>query len=262
MIFCFSGNGNTRLIANKLSQIIGHDITHLRGDLLLNPSHHDITIAEGEDVIWMFPVYSWGIPPVVRNFIENVRLHSAPGTSHHMVATMGDDAGLTDKMWRKLMTDKGWHAASAQGVIMPNTYTLMKGFDVDPKAIAARKIEIALESIDTLAATITSRQPVTLIHRGSFAWIKSRLIYPSFVKYAISPRKFHVHECISCGKCAATCPMENITMTEVNGQRIPVWGDRCAMCLGCYNVCPRHAVEYSASTYRKGQYYCERDGLK
>lgn len=262
MIFCFSGNGNTRLIADRLSHIIGHEVTHLRGDLLLHPSTNDITIAEGEDIIWMFPVYSWGIPPVVRNFIDNIRLHISKETRHHMVATMGDDAGLTDKMWRKLMTDKGWNPVSAQGVIMPNTYTLMKGFDIDPKDIAADKIKAALHSIDAIADTIRSGKSVTNIHRGSFAWIKSRLIYPSFVKYAISPCKFHVHECISCGKCAKNCPMDNIIMTEIDGITIPVWGNKCAMCLGCYNVCPRHAVEYSSATYHKGQYFCDRDMLK
>lgn len=251
MIFCFSGNGNTRFVAKHLADILGQEVIDLHGKLLTD-DNVDIKIPTGKDVIWTFPVYSWGIPPVVRDFISHANLIMNPGTFHHMVATMGDDSGLTDLMWRKLIDSRGWKSASAQGVIMPNTYVLMKGFDVDKPEIAEAKINKALASLPSIAETIRSRRCVTDIHRGSFAWIKSRVIYPGFVKHSMTPAKFHAHDCIACGKCVQTCPMDNITLTDGT----PTWGDSCAMCLGCYNVCPRHAIEYGSATLRKGQHHC------
>lgn len=214
MIFCFSGNGNTRCIAERLSQALGNQVINLRGKWLTDTDACQVCIPDGEDVIWMFPVYSWGVPPAVRDFIMKIDLKAAPDTLHHMVATMGDDSGLTDKMWRKLMSDRGWQSASAQGVIMPNTYTLMKGFDVDEPDLMHSKLRHAMEILPSVAETIRSRSCVTDIHRGSFAWVKSRIIYPSFIKYAINPRKFHSHDCIGCGKCVHTCPTGNITLNE------------------------------------------------
>lgn len=255
MIFCFSGNGNTRFIATKLADILGHKIIDLKGRLLTDAGSGEIQISPEEDIIWMFPIYSWGIPPVVRDFISKVKLSTDTGALHHMVATMGDDSGLTDKMWRRLIAVRGWKSASAQGVIMPNTYVLMKGFDVDKHEIADGKLHKAIESIPTIAQVIRSGKCVTDINRGSFAWIKSRVIYPWFVRYSMSPRKFTVHDCISCGKCVKCCPMDNIRLADGT----PQWGDRCAMCLGCYNVCPRHAIEYASATTRKGQYHCPSD---
>jgi len=259
MIFYFSGNGNTRFVAKHLADILGQEVIELHGKLLID-GNVDIKIPAGEDVVWMFPIHSWGIPPVVVDFISHANLTLDSGTLHHMVATMGDDSGLTDLMWRRLIDARGWKSASAQGVIMPNTYVLMKGFDVDKPEVAEAKINEALKSLPSVADTIRSRKYVTDIHRGSFAWIKSRVIYPSFVKHCLSssetrkmsPRKFHTHDCISCGKCVQTCPMDNITLTDST----PTWGDNCAMCLGCYNICPRHAIEYGSATLRKGQHHC------
>lgn len=255
MIFCFSGNGNTLYIARQLSALLGHKLINLRGKLLTTPDAEPLHVPEGEDVVWMFPVYSWGIPPIVRDFIMNVRLQAVHDARHHMVATMGDDAGLTDKMWRKLMAARGWQSASAQGVIMPNTYTLMKGFDVDTTKVADEKLRQAAERVKEIADTIRSGKCITDINRGSFAWVKSHIIYPWFVRYAITPDKFHSHDCIGCGKCVEICPMNNISLSESSTPH-PVWGDKCAMCLGCYNVCPRHAIEYASSTAKKGQYHC------
>ena len=48
--------------------------------------------------------------------------------------------------------------------------------------------------------------------------------------------------------------MDNITLND-SAPYSPTWGDRCAICLGCYNVCSRHAIEYSSATADKGQYH-------
>ena len=137
---------------------------------------------------------------------------------------------------------------------MPNTYTLMKGFDVDTPDLAARKLSEAVGRVRDIAAAIKNDGPSELV-RGSFPWVKSAVIYPWFVRFAMSPKPFHAKGgCISCGLCARGCPMRNIRMVG----ETPVWGNNCALCLRCYHYCPRNAVAYGDKTVGKGQWQCPK----
>lgn len=246
MIFYFSGNGNTKLAAEHLAEILGERLTRIDINTPM-----DFNLEAHRRVVWMFPVYSWGLPEIVRNFISGVKLSTSEELPHFMVATCGDDAGLTDRMWAKAVRKRGWRPVSAHTVIMPNTYVLLPGFDVDPQMLAADKLAASRERIATIAHAIKCRSRVDDVTRGKAAWLKTRVIYPAFMKWLTSPRPFHATEgCISCGKCSQVCPMKNITM--VNGK--PEWADRCTICLACYHHCPTHSVAYGKRTEGKGQY--------
>lgn len=244
MIFCFSGTGNSRWIADTLARELNDKV------IMMNNDHECCDVSACERILWVFPIYSWGLPPVVKTFIRNLRLNNVE-TTHYMVCSCGDDIGLAHLQWRKEITHRGWEAMASYSVIMPNTYTLMKGFDVDAQDIVASKLQKAVNRVNEIAQKIKSGVKTDDVKRGSWAWIKTHIIYPYFVKFCMSPKPFHVTErCISCGKCAKECPMKNITMSD----RRPQWGNNCAMCLRCYHTCPQHAVEYGKETKFKGQY--------
>lgn len=279
MILWFSGTGNSRYAAMQLAARLGDKAVQMTPSLPEQP----LCLPEGDSrVIWVCPVYSWGIPPYVRSIIACLDLKangSAP--THHLVLTCGDDCGLAADMWRSDLSHRGWKTAAAYSVTMPNNYVCLKGFDVDSPALRDAKLAAAPARLDAVAKAINAateaeakaRAYVTAddLVRGRFAWIKTRIIYPWFVRHAMSPRPFRSTEaCISCGKCAAICPLDNITMVlppadstnpvtdKQNGnrrpRRSPDWGENCAGCLACYHVCPRHAVMYGNSTLNKGQY--------
>lgn len=246
MIILFSGTGNSLHVANLLAGRLGDTVHRL-------PAAQN-RLPEPDDgrIIWVFPVYSWGVPPVVARWIERLEIPAADTVAHHAVMTCGDDVGLADRMWRKAVGKRGWFAAGAYSVQMPNTYVLMKGFDVDAPELAEAKIQAAAGRASRIADSITRncRAVTTDVVRGSFAWIKTKVIYPYFVRFEMSPKPFHATDaCVGCGVCAAACPMSNITM-EANR---PVWGDDCALCLGCYHACPHHAVAYGKVTRDKGR---------
>lgn len=223
----------------------------LEHELLLNPSSVEIEPAAGEPVVWVFPVYSWGVPPVVVNFIKNCRLRCGVDTLHHVVMSCGDDAGLTCRQWRGLMRSRGWNDRSATTVIMPNTYVLMKGFDTDKPALATEKLLKSRGVIERACERIRSGLGDEEIIKGRFAWIKSHIIYPWFTRHAMSPEPFHaLDSCTGCGKCSRDCPMDNITMTADG----PRWGSRCALCLRCYHRCRSGAVAYGRATLGKHRY--------
>lgn len=255
MIVLFSGTGNTRYVAGLLAEALSDsDVIELTAEQLRNPD--TVFIDSSERIVWAFPTYSWGIPPVVAELIKRASLSpEALGASHYMLTTCGDDMADTDRQWRKLMHKRGLNACGAYSVVMPNTYTLMKGFDVDSPELAASKIAAAPDTVRKIADAIVNGGPDILV-RGRFAIIKSGVIYPWFVRFAMSPKPFHaLAACTGCGTCARTCPMGNIKMQKETGtSSVPVWGKQCALCLRCYHICPHHSVAYGKATDGKGQY--------
>ncbi len=254
MILCFSGTGNSLFVAKELSSLLGDEVIELPV-----AKGAKVQLTEGDNrVIWVFPVYSWGIPPVVDKIIRNIQVPNGHKYWHFAVMTCGDDVGFADSTWRKSLTRRGWVGRDAYSVQMPNTYVLMKGFDVDPVDVAVSKVNAAPARIRSIAESLTAAQQrdwgnplyASDVVRGRFAWIKTRIIYPWFKRYAMSPKFFYPNqECIGCKICAKNCPLGNITMAD----KRPQWHDNCALCLRCYHICPRHAVSYSTVTRGKGQ---------
>ncbi len=259
MIIFFSGTGNSRAVAHRLAGHLGDEVYEISGLRATEPGDVEaLTIAEGAPsrVIWVFPTYSWGVPPVVQRFMREVpAADSFANAKHWMVTTCGDDMGMADGMFRKILRKRGWNPAKAAfSVIMPNTYTLMKGFDVDSRAIAKTKLAAMPATVSKIAEMISGKEKSrSMLVRGGFPWVKTKIVFPWFRKYEMSPKPFrYTAACTACGICARSCPLENIAM-ESSG---PKWGEDCALCLRCYHICPRHAVAYGKTTDGKGQYLC------
>lgn len=254
MIIYFSGTGNTALAAKLLARDLKDDeLVGMSTGMLLHPEEYTLR-PKFPRIVWAFPTYSWGIPPVVVNFMRKVKLGEDAGKiANYMLTTCGDDMGYTDRLWRREMKNRGLRAEGAYAVQMPNTYVCMSGFDVDHVEVANAKIIKAPFAVSKIADSITGTgKSITL--RKMFSFIKTYVIYPWFVRHAMSAKPFHAtRACTGCNKCALSCPMQNISME----QRRPEWGERCAMCLRCYHICPVHAVAYGNKTKHKGQYKTE-----
>lgn len=265
MILSFSGNGNSHAVAHWISDALPatvmtvepsrgcgawlehEQVVKLRGELI-NAAEPVLEVNDRR-LVWVMPVYSWGIPPVVADFMRRVKVRG-DNVLHHLVLTCGDDAGFADRQWRRLIRSRGWQPGTASTVIMPNTYVLMKGFDVDSPKVEKRKISEAIMVCHRIADVIESGRKGR-VKRGWFPLTKTYIINPWFRRHAMSPEPFHcTDDCIGCGSCASRCPMCNITMVDGH----PHWGDNCALCLGCYNCCPTHSVAYGKVTRGKGQY--------
>lgn len=259
MILFFSGTGNSRRVALQLADELGETIKQL------TPSLRGASFkfsADDRRVVWVFPVYSWGVPPYIRELINSIGFDSTSPVRMHAVMTCGDDCGRADRMWRKDIRKRGWCDGVVCTVQMPNNYVAMKGFDIDPKDIEDLKLAAAparvAEVADLIRESELTDREITDVTAGGFAWLKTVVVYPWFVRNAMSPKRFRSTDaCIGCGKCAQACPLGNIQMTDKEGDvhARPCWGNDCAGCLACYHVCPTHAIAYGSATRGKGQYY-------
>lgn len=259
MIVYFSGTGNTRRCAQRLAAALGEELYELGAHELRQPRARRLALKDGAcpgqrgaRLIVMFPVYCWGMPVQVEDYLREVPLEAPEATEVWMVATCGDDIGRTADMWRRIVERRGMKARRAFSVQMPNTYVCMKGFDVDRPEVAKAKLEAMPARVEAVAGAIASgADGADDVVPGGFAWLKSYVIRPWFKRFMMSPQKFYAtDDCNNCGLCRRECPMENIV--PGNGAR-PAWGNHCAMCLRCYHRCPKHAIQWGKATRGKGQ---------
>lgn len=248
MIYYFSGTGNSREVACQLAAATRDSMT-------------DITSPQAvieENLLrigFVFPVYAWGIPVVMKKFIQQMKIIRQPDYVY-MVCTCGDDIGQTDSELAQLLRAKGLTLDAAWSVTMPNTYISLPGFDIDSTEVAERKIQETFKTIPAIAEKVRQQERgIRNVTPGAFPFLKSRILRPLFLKFLSSDRLFHTTAaCIKCSKCSKACPVNNITRTD-DGH--PQWNGQCTACLSCYHHCPENAIRYGHFSQGKGQYTLE-----
>ena len=68
MIYYYSGCGNSRYVAESLSKELGEDLEFIPD--LIDKSLEEFD-CEGGLLGFVFPVYAWDVPTLVRDFIKN-----------------------------------------------------------------------------------------------------------------------------------------------------------------------------------------------
>lgn len=242
MIYYFSGTGNSEWVADTLAEQTGDTALSIIG------KDTKIKVGAGETFGIVFPVYAWGTPHIVLDFLKNVITETE--SFCFAVCTCGGEAGNTIDKLKKVFPLK-----SGYSVLMPNNYIVM-GSKVDSEETQKEKVENARVKIAEIAANVRKQKCVFDVDKGSFAFVKSGIVNKMFNKYSMNASPFlATDKCVSCSQCAKNCPVGNIRMT--NGK--PKWENRCIQCLSCINRCPEEAIQYGEKTVLTGRYYFHFD---
>lgn len=262
MIFYFSGTGNTRYIASRLSQATGEQLISI-AQAVVN-GKFDYRLEADERIGICFPIHGWRPPFIVRDFVRQLRLDGYNGQFCYAFATCGDDVGLTFDYLRADLHEAGVELNSVFSVIMPETYNFPVIDQVDTPESAQCKIDAARAQFQLVLPDIIERRSgVKHINNSRWPRINSKVLGRFFVNHWVTDAKFTVDSeaCTGCGLCSRVCPVGNIGMSD---DKHPQWlhNRLCTTCFACYHHCPVHAIDFAGRTRGKRQYYFKEQFLE
>lgn len=247
LIFYFSATGNSRHVAQCLQMGNGGILVPM--DTCLLEGQHKFSVDEACSVGFVFPVYFWGLPTIVADFIAALQLDGTPQYTYG-VATYGTSMGEVRHQLRKALGLKGMALDGLFGVRMVDVWTPM--FDVSDHDKCLKRTQKAEAQIDKVALQIEHHE-VGSRHWTELPHLLAQLEYRLYPK-ARQTRHFSVMDdrCTGCGLCARKCPTKAIAM---DCHKRPFWQkSECAACLRCLHHCPHFAIQYGKHTATHGQF--------
>jgi ferredoxin len=232
-VFYFTSTGNSLAVAKTIG-----------GTLISIPQVVDSGKSDYTDdaIGVVFPIYGFGLPKMVRRFLENTKLKAG---YIFAIGTYGNKDGACMRNVQKLARKHGYAIHYAKSLLMVDNY--LPGFDVaDQIAMLPQKKTDA--HLAEIKADIDSRKPfvatASAVQRAMTAVIKSgeKLVMKGTQAqgYAVTG------QCVKCGICARVCPTGNIAVEDKVR-----FADKCEWCLGCVHLCPNNAIHIKGERSNK-----------
>lgn len=245
MIFYFSATGNCKYVSQRIAAHNGETAISITECVKQQKYHFS---SDNGTVGIITPTYAWGLPSIVRDFLNELVLDERPSYLWFL-ATYGTTSGQTGRFANEIMQKKGLTFGAYFSVKMPDTWTPTFDLSDSQKVCrinldAEQEIDFAIEKIQHHSIGNYKRNKVPTAAAKAFYG----LAYDKMRKTS----HFRVeNSCVGCGLCAKNCPVSAI---EIHGKK-PVWvKERCVMCLGCLHHCPKFAIQYGNRTQKHGQY--------
>jgi len=249
-IFYFSGTGNSYRAAKRLSEKISNCQLQKITSGTINEFDHD-------DIIGIiFPVYYFGIPKVVENFLINSNFNS--DCYIFVIVTRGIPfAGGVRNQLLNILRNK---ISYFQYITMGDNFNIdfWNSSSDETKELRNRQSDIIINKIAISISNKIFKRKYTLV---DFLWF----ITKNFPRYGYKTYLNKVYNsddcfsvstetCIQCNKCVKYCPVDNIKFDK----QVLWMHKNCQLCLACFHCCPVNAIQYNngyLTTKGKNQYW-------
>lgn len=246
VLYYFSGTGNSLQAARDLADYLGDATVLPMADLVVKGK--EIRHKDGR-IGLVFPTYCWGIPRLVRQFVDLLRPDA--GVLVFSVVTCGGSIGGANAQLDRQLRGLGMSLYCGFSVRMPGNYTPMYGAPNPDKV--KKMLARARTKLREAAKVIRHNKVVPFDNGDFFGRALGKLIYGAFMKgLDKADRKFFATDaCTSCGLCARVCPVSNIKVAK-KGK--PEWQGKCEQCLACLQWCPEEAIQWGKRTAGRRRY--------
>ncbi|MFO8184153.1 MAG: EFR1 family ferrodoxin [Candidatus Aegiribacteria sp.] len=250
-IYWFSGSGNSLHVAKRIGEAV-------EGAELIPVAEATGEVEElPRQLGLVFPVYAWGPPALVAEFIENLPAGSPDYV--FAVATCGSSPGSTMSITGRKLEKRGIVLDASMTLRMVENYPPMGGAPGSEKQAAV--LEAAEKELDAIVEKVAEGWRGSCGRNNLFFSLLGRVVHPLFSRNVSKQAgRFRADDrCTSCGLCVQVCPVRNI---ELDDEGRPIWGNRCQQCFACFHWCPEEAVQFGRRTEKQPRYHHPEVSLK
>ncbi|MDP4089210.1 MAG: EFR1 family ferrodoxin [Bacillota bacterium] len=243
-LYYFSATGNCLDVARDIQKSLGNTEIAFIPPLVRQASLKPVT----EKVGFVFPVYDFGIPLVLRDFLNKLDITDVEYI--FAVATCNYMPGLTLEAADEILKGKGARLNSGFIIRMPGNYIPIYGANsqrTQDKKFRRKAVRIGIIANYVRSNTDRGLEKSNLIIDRLLAPQMQKNIY----KFYSMDRNFRADEkCSGCGLCQRICAFDNISIEEGK----PQWRHRCQQCLACIHVCPKSSIQFGKRSGNKKRY--------
>lgn len=233
--YCLTGSGNTR----KVMEEIGKAISSLgHGFSFYNVKSKAENIDHADILLIGYPVHAFNAPRPIIDFIKRLPKAFKP-IKTYLIQSSGEPLHLNFAAQSRplaLLKKKGYEVLGGFSFVMPYNIIFRH-----KEEMARRMWGVVKKRIPDVSRTILGGEPHFL---KISLWSRpvSFVLRIEQVAMPLIGRHFKANgDCVSCGLCASSCPVDNIVLEK----GLPKFGKHCIGCMGCVFLCPRAAIQPS-----------------
>lgn len=246
MVFYFSGTGNSQLAAKQIASELGDELISINACLKKGEKK---TFRAQRPLVFVAPIYAWRIPKVVERWIRETKFEGNKN-AYFVLTRGGGTQGNAAAYAAELCAETGLTYRGLASAQMPENYIALSA--VPSESECAAIIERAKPVFSEIARRVGRNEPFPKTPVSLGGRFISGPFNPLYYRFYIKDKGFSVLDaCVSCGKCAERCPLNNIGITDGK----PVWKGNCTHCMACICGCPTEAIEYKSISKGKRRYF-------